>query len=273
MKMGTRTLFEIVFVFLTATGCSNNLFKGASTGDHDENLLVDAKAAINSFNYQSAIDIVTLQMSANGRAQTNAKEVLASAYAGKCGLNFVSFLEKLSTANSGTGLGLMVAPYVGVAVDPDSCLLALNTLETIGASASRTANENAFAAVVGMSLLGGQVRAAVDLAPVNGDGTVDSAICSMTNAQLDNAILGMGHLIINFSFLSVQQIGAGSQTAINDLINVCASMGLPSCTVTDPTQITQPLRDTMKDLINTDDYGIGLVHSGGNPVTVAGACP
>lgn len=274
MKMMIRSFLKFILVFLTATSCSKNIFQASASTDSDDSLLVDAKAAINAFNYQSAIDIITLQMTATGKAAVSAKEVLASAYAGKCGLNFVNYLDSLSHATTGTGFGLMMAPYVGIAADPDSCLLALNTLETIGTSANRTANENAFAAVVGMSLLGSQVRTAVDVTPTNGDGTLDSSVCAMTTAQIDKVILGFGHMIQNFSYLTVSQLGGSSQTAINGIISVCTSIpGITNCAITDPAQITQPLRDTMLDLLNTDDYGVGSVHTGGNPVAIVGACP
>lgn len=274
MRFVTRSFLKFIFIFLTATSCSKNIYKASASTDSDDSLLVDAKAAVNAFSYQSAIDIITLQMTAAGQGAVSTKEVLASAYAGKCGLNFVMFLDSLSHATSGTGFGLMMTPYVGIVADPDSCLLALNTLETIGTSAQRTANENAFAAVVGMSLIGSQVRTAVDVAPTNGDGTIDGSVCAMTNAQVDKVILGLGHMIQNFSYLTVSQLGGSSQTAINGIINVCTSIpGITSCTIIDPAQITQPLRDTMLDLLNTDDYGVGAVHTAGNPVAIAGACP
>jgi len=269
-----KRFLKILILVTCAVGCTKNVLSSSTSSPTDDSLLIDAKVAINSFNYQTAIDIVTTEMSAQAQAQADVKEVLASAYAGKCGLNFVMYLDSLSQATSGTGFKLMMTPFVGIPADPSSCLAALNTLETIGTSAQRTANENAFAAVVGMSLLGSQVRVAVDTAPVNGNGTIDGNVCAMTDAQIDNVILGFGHMIQNFSFLTLQQMGSGSQTAINTLINVCTSIpGVTSCTVTDATQITQPLRDTMRDLLNTDDYGVGAVHTGGNAVQIAGACP
>lgn len=270
-----KRILNFTVVLMMASSCSTNVFENASASSSDETLLLDAKIAINAFDYQTAIDIVTSEMSAEGQATTEAKEVLASAYAGRCGLNFVTYLDALSNVTTGTGFGILMAPYAGIAADPASCLLALNTLETIGTSAQRTANENAFAAVVGMSLLGTQMRTALDIAPTSvGDGTVDGNVCAMTNAQLDNVILGMGHMIQNFSFLTVAQMGSGSQTAINNMVTVCTSIpGVSSCTITDPAQITQPLRDTIKDLLNTDDYGVGPVHTAGNPVAIVGACP
>ncbi|MFZ3230536.1 MAG: hypothetical protein WA160_10060 [Pseudobdellovibrio sp.] len=267
-------ILKIILVLIIASGCAKNIFQSASSSSSDDSLLIDAKLAINSFDYSSAITIVTTKMSASGQAQVAAKDVLASAYAGKCGLNFVSYLNSLATASSTQAFALMMTPFVGIVADPAACLLALKTLDTVGTSAQRSANENAFAAVVGMSLLGSQIRVSADIAPVNGDGIADANICNMSNAEMDNVILGFGYMVENFAFLSVKQLGAGSQTAINNLVGVCAAVsgGVP-CTITNPASISQPLRDVMKRLINTDDYGVGAVHTGGNAILIGLACP
>jgi hypothetical protein len=272
MKMMNRVLQ--IFFAVTALGCSKNILQGSSTSTTDDMLLTNAKIAINSFDYQTAINIITLQMSAAAQAQTTPKEVLASAYAGKCGLNFVDYLDKLSHVASGTGFGLMMLPFVGIAVDPPSCLLSLQALDSIGTTAQRTANENAFAAIVGMSLVGTQTRSANDKTPVNGDGTIDQNICNMTDPQLTNMVLGFGHMILNFSYLTTSQIGGTSQTAINNIIAACSSAaGGANCAVTDPAAVTQPLRYALRNLLNTDDYGVGPVHTGGDPTLIATACP
>lgn len=269
-----KMILILVTALVTTSGCSKNVFKDSASTDSDESLLVDAKQAVNAFDYQTAINIVTLRMTASGQALTSSKEVLSSAYAGKCGLNFILYLDSLSHASSGTAFKLMMTPFVGIAADPASCLQSLDTLQTIGATAQRTSNENAFAAVVAMSLMGSEVRTAVDVTPTNGNGTVEGNVCAMTDNQIDFVILGLGHMIQNFSYLTVGQLGSSSQVSLNDLITVCTSIpGVTSCSVTDPAAITAPLRVAIRNLLNTVEYGVGPIVTNGNAAAIAMACP
>lgn len=267
-----KGFLNLILATSLTVGCSNNILQTASSSSSDDSYLLNAKSAVNASNYDAAIAIITTQMSASGQAQTATKDVLASAYAGKCGLNFVNYLQSLANATMGTAFKLMMTPYVGVAATPSSCLTALQVLDSIGSASVRTSNENAFAAVVGMSLLGAQVRVSSDTSPTNGDGTIDTTVCNMSNADIDNVILGFGYVSQNISYLSIQQLGSSTQTAINNVISKCSTLGV-TCAVTDPTAITSQLRTVMKDLLNTDDYGVGNVHTGGDATLIAGACP
>ena len=143
--------------------CTQNIFSELSSKNSDDALLVDAKAAVNKQDYQTAIDIITMKMSAFGQTKTEAKEILASGYAGRCGLNFINFVNALSSATSGSAFKLVSTPFVGLIIDPPSCYTALTVLESIGPTTSRTASENAFASVVGMSLMGTAVRVSVGM--------------------------------------------------------------------------------------------------------------
>ncbi|MBC7420479.1 MAG: hypothetical protein H7328_07090 [Bdellovibrio sp.] len=265
----------LVFLIL-ACGCSQNLLTNLSSKTTDEALLEDAQKAVNAQQYQSAIDIITLKVSSGGRSKVLAKEILASGYAGRCGLNFIDFVTSLSSTVSTSAFKIVSAPFVGRAIDPTSCLQSLNTLESIAPNASRTSSQNAFAAVVGMSLMGTGVRNSTDIDGINnyGDGTQDAngISCSLTNTQVDLIILGFGFMSQNFSALSSSQIGSNSQTSLNVIISKCVAIAGGSCSITDPASITNPIRDTIRDLMNTSDYGIGTFHPA-NDLAIPGSCP
>lgn len=244
-----------------------------ASSDPDDIFLIEAKAAINALDYPTAIQILTLQVSAGSQLKPEFKETLAIAYAGKCGLNFASFVTGLASSTTGSAFRLMMTPFVGTVVDPPACLLALNKMQSIGPTAARTANQNAFVSVVGMSLMGSQTRASADKSPANGDGVVDAAICSIPDAEVNNIVLGFGFMSVNFSYLSTQQLGSSSQTSINNTITQCTNIAGANCSIIDPALITPSIRDTMRDLLNTQEYGLGSVVTGGNPVLVSGACP
>lgn len=270
-----RKFFIFVFLISFITGgCSNNLLKDFGSKSNDDSLLFDAQTAVNAQRYDEAIAIITQQVSANGQTKINARELLASAYAGKCGLNFLNYVDALSNSSSTAAFKMMSAPFVGVAVNPPYCLSSLQTLDLIGPSAQRTTDQNIFAAVVGMVLLGSATRLYTDNNPLNGDGTQDTvnASCGMTNTQIDYVVLGYAYMAQNFTYLSGSQISSGAQSEIGEAITICQNIaGSGVCNNTDPNQVSSVMRDTMKDLLNTQEYGVGTAN-GSDPLLIPAAC-
>ncbi len=253
--------------------CTENAFLGMSSTSGDAALLVDAQTALNHQDYQVAIDIILNQLSSEGRQKTQAKELLAGGYAGKCGLNFLDFIESLVDANTGTAFTMTSSPFIGVAVDPASCLLALNTMNSIGTTSSRTLSQNVFAAIAGMSLMGSATRLYTDNVPTNGNGSQDSVgiSCGLSDSQVDYIILGFGFMSENFSALGTSQLGANSST-FTDIMNMCSSLGT-SCAVTDLSSISPTLRTIFRKILNTVEYGVGTIVTSGNAAAIATACP
>ena len=268
-----RFLIIIIAAQILFQGCSKNILSEFGNKNSDEALLFDAQTAVNAQQYDNAISIVTQRVSASGRLSTKAREILASGYAGKCGLNFINYVTALANSVSGSTFVLVSSPFVGVVVSPESCLSSLQTLDLIGTNTQRTTNQNAFAAIVGMVLMGSATRYYTDDAPVGGDGTQDvaNASCALTNAQIDKIILGYGYMSQNFSAIS-GQLGASSSTTISDSITTCTALAGASCSNTDPAQITALMRDAMRDLMNTSQYGVGTAN-GSNPLLIPAACP
>lgn len=277
---------KIVFVFIMIgvfAGCNGNLYGELADKNSDDALIFDAKTAVNAQDYDGAINILTVQLSANGQLKTEAREVLASAYAGKCGLNFVNYVDALAAASSGSAFQLAAAPFVGLAVNSNYCLMSLHTLDLIGPNTSRTTDQNAFAAVVGMVLMGTSTRTATDDIPSLGDGTQDAPNIScdtvtVTDAEVDQIILGYGYMSTNLAALTAAQIGNSSSGTFTSSTAICdaaiQAINGPSatCKITDAAQITTQLRDTMRDLLNTVEYGVGTA-DGSNPLLIPVACP
>lgn len=268
---------NIVLIFImigSFVGCNGNLYNEMSNKDADDALIFDAKTAVNGQSYDEAIDIITNRVSANGQIKTQAREILASAYAGKCGLNFINYVDALANATSGTAFQLAAAPFIGVTVDASYCLMSLHTMDLLGTYATRTVDQNAFSAVVGMVLMGTSTRTTTDNIPTLGDGIQDAPniSCSATDAEIDQIVLGYGYMATNFAALSTAQIGGSSTSAFNDSIAICQSVAGSSCTITDAAQITPFIRDTMRDLLNTSQYGVGTA-DGSNPLLIPAACP
>lgn len=261
---------------LMGISCSQNIFTDASSSKtSDESLIKQARMAIDKQDYQTAIEILTLQLSTSGQATEEAKQVLAYGYAGKCGFNFLNYMNSLSTATSGSAFTILKTPFVGTVVEPNSCLSALTQINSIAPSAQRTNDQNVFAAFVGMALMGSATRLYTDESPSTGDGTIDSATiaCDLTDAQVDLIILGFGFMSENFTYLSAAQLGSSSQSTLNTFMSTCNTVSGGACAFTDPALITAPLRIAIKNLLNTTEYGVGSVVTAGNPILIGLACP
>lgn len=265
-----KILLVLFYSISFLVGCSANFLNELADKNSDDAIIYDAQKAVNEQSYDIAIDLLTVKLSAAGQAKVPARETLASAYAGKCGLNFISFVDGLANANSGSAFILVSSPFVGLPVQPNFCLQSLQTLDLIGPTESRTTDQNAFASVVGMVLMGTSTRLYTDNNPTDGDGTQDvvGISCTLADSQIDNIILGYGYMAKNFSALSTDQIGSSSSDTISDSIDACNVVAGSSCEITDPAAITNNLRDAMKDLLNTTEYGVGIA----NPVLIPDAC-
>ncbi len=267
---------KIIFLFfILAFSCSQNFLQDLSSTDPDLVYYEKALNAVNIEDYDKAITILTTQVSLAGQTFPKMRELLASAHAGKCGLNFIEYTSKLAAQTTGSAMFNLMSPFVQIVVDPASCRTALRTIELIGPTNLRTTNQNIFASITGMVLIGAGLRGYADIAPPLGDGAADINLCTgFTDAQVDDIIIGFGFFNKNFSAVSSSVIGSFSSTNFGDVANLCtAAVGAAACTVTDPANITAPMRDAFRDLINTKEYGIGAYMTGGNPAAVPMSCP
>lgn len=274
-----KSIVCFLVVTLSLSSCTNVLSE-MGNANSDEALLFDAQEAVDKKRYQSAIDIVTQRVSPAGQQSVKAKEVLASGYAGRCGLNFIDYTQKLITpspdADPNRVFSLLSDPFIqNQNIHPDSCVLALQTIGSIGPLLQRTNGQNTRAAIVGMVLVGIATRLYTDNVPVGGDrttdflGTVpvdidgngtivnfeDSSACHMTDPQIDQIILGFAYMAENFNYIA-SQIG-GSVTTIGSAIDLCDNLGV-TCFSTDPAAIDNNMRMAMKAIMNTADYGVGV---------------
>lgn len=266
-------LILILFSFVLFS-CSGNILSDVASKSNDEDYLYQAQQKINDLDFDGAVTMITTKMSSSGQASIASREALASAYGGKCGLIFMNYVTALAAATAGSAMVILKTPFVGKIVDPSSCRLALTTMDKIGTFSTRTLNQNFFTAILGMVLMGSALRAYVDATPANvGDGTNDVNICTgVTNAQMDDIIIGFGYMSQNISAVSASAIGSGSLGALTGATSTCQAAGI-NCQITDPALITVPIRDFFRDLTNTQQYGIGTFNTGGNDLLISGSCP
>ena len=264
----------LVFAFPFLISCSGNILHDVASKSNDADLLYQAQQLVNAESFDAAITLITTKMSTSGQAVVAAREALASAYGGKCGLIFLNYVTALSAATTGSAMMILKTPFVGVAVTPSACRSALATMDLIGPNSRRTLNQNFFTAILGMVLMGSATRGYIDATPAVGDGINDVNICTgVTDPQMNDIIIGFGYMTQNISAVSSASIGSSSMAALTGISTACQAVGGASCVITDPAQITTPIRDFFRDLTNTLQYGVGSYSTGGNDLLIPGSCP
>lgn len=266
-----RNILYLTILALFTNSCGPNALSGLGSKTSDEYYLEEATKANNAQNYDYALDVLVNKLSASAQAKASTKELLASAYAGKCGFNFLEYVEALADS-SGTAFNMVMQPFVGVEIAPEYCLTALQTIDSIGTPGQRTVNQNTFSAITGLVLMGASLRAYAD---EDDDGAMDAVdkICdsnAVPDSEMNSIIVGYGYFVTNIAYISNSLLGNSSDT-LNDSVTMCNSLPSADCDVTDPNNVSAATRTAIRNLLNTVDYGIGDA-DGSTPVAVGTAC-
>ncbi len=272
------SLFLTIMCSLLNSCGSSNLFSQVANQTSDEALLQDAQKKIDKMDYSGAITVLNTKLSATYKKRVSVKEMLIGAYAGQCGLSFVTMVNGLSSASGGI-FSIAMASFGGLAVDPDSCDLAVAVLQGLGAASERTANQNLYGAILGLTKLGVNLHQTLDTNPDDGavDSGVSTAVCDktpttltagkLTDAQVNKVIVGVGLIFENISALSAG-LGAtnAAVVALESAKTQCESAplgdpddpgGTGSCTIIDEGSVTAIMRRLFRKMLSSSALGFG----------------
>lgn len=263
----------IIFLSPFFSSCTgNNAFTQFSNQTTDEALYQEALKKIDQLAWAQAIDIIENQISAGYQQRTNVRESLMGAYAGKCGLSFVTLIDGLSTATGGI-FSMALGTFGGIVVDTASCDSAVQILQSFGTSTERTQNQNFYAAILGLAKLGVNLHATLDQETSGaGDGTVDvgwdscqepatTTLLQLTDAEVKKAITGVGLIFENVATL-VATMGAANAgvSSLDAAKTECESLaGAGNCTITDENSaaITPEMIRFFRRMISSSSLGFG----------------
>lgn len=269
----TKTALGLIFSLVLCavlSGCAN-IFETAADKTSDEAILEDLRKKMNNGEWDSALEKFE-ELSDASKEKPEVIQKWASAYAGKCGLDFISYFGALSEASldSTTIFNFLMAAWSGDSVESSACTLAHTKMEEISRDPnSRTSSQNFFMVVLGMVKVGVYLRNNLDVDSTGnlGDGTAEKNPCSTTDlpdASLDEVITGLGLVTTNLSALTTV-LPAGSMTSALDQLNTFCNdpdySGM--CSKTDPSTITAGDRDNFRDVLKTDKtnttapFGVG----------------
>jgi hypothetical protein len=183
-----KTMQILIIVAGTLSCTGSNLYKDlASNKESDAALFEDAQKLIDSGDYTGAIAKLRATSTAF-QAEARTKESLAGAYAARCGMEFLPFVQNL-TSGSSTGLfKLAMNSFVGVDTSNYAdCKTAETIVESIGGIDARTQSQNLFLMILELAKLGNRIRANADTAPTStGDGNVDATYNCKTSVPISD---------------------------------------------------------------------------------------
>lgn len=266
IRTAAFTLVLSLFGGLTL-GCTQNAFKELAKTDTDAALLFEARKEMNSSRWDQAITLMN-RMSATARADRSTKAVMASAYAGRCGLNLIRLAEQIANSSGQNFLSLLVYTFRGSSgTSIADCQQAESLLLSISANpAARTADENVMLAFIDFSKIGAILSTYSDS---DGDGTADPTFDSCNTAHLPNAMLrevGTG-LTLAVSALSASggSIGSALSSSVTSACSNLASID-PSydfCSITTPAGFSVDQVKALGGLVkSTDNPGLGTCNGG-----------
>jgi hypothetical protein len=252
-----------ILILFICSSCSN-LFKLAANKDTDKALLYEAKKLIDEQKYTEAITYLD-QLSPTFTADNKVRITFASAYAGACGMEFITFFGNIKGGVSGAFYKLFMNLFTNRAANASYCILAEKKIKEIGPDATTRdtvtgeKEANFFMAILAMAKAGALLRTKADL---DNDGSKDTTfdVCAndatngFISTEVDELVTAFGLFVENLPYL----LGAGSADNITGtLTTVC-----PTCLITDINTVTdattlQTVRSIYRDLLNSSTTGIG----------------
>lgn len=257
-----RPALLICLAMSAPLGCSQNAFLESAKKDTDPALLFEARKKMNSSNWTEAIALIN-RMSATGLAQRETKVILASAYAGECGLNLIRMADQIANAGSTNLFAVLLSSQqTATAASVTACQSAETTLASISAvAAERTADENTMMAFIGFTKIGAVLATYAD---TNDDGTADVGFDSCNTGTLPDAMLREIGTGVTIAVSSLVASGGSIASGVADSVsNACADIAAVDadydfCTVTTASAFTTEQVQALGGLVkSTDAPGLG----------------
>lgn len=264
-------MIKVFLIGLLLTSCGRNLLQDFADKTTDAAKYKSAKISMNSKDYVTAITYLT-SLSPAYLAQREVQAVYASAYSGRCGLDFVDMSTRLSTlTSSNLFLSLMQIFPGSTTTTLTYCQTAEATLKTIGDETTRSVDENLLMTFSSLVKIGVVLAAYAD---TDANGHVDASFnhCStVTDAHMREIASGVALTILSLTATGVS-IGGGLTTGMQAVCALDPSLA-PLCTSTDPTSYTAAMIKILRMAIGSSDYGINAPSCGAVFGTPGCICP
>lgn len=253
--MKTQLLHLSLFT-LILSGCTENFFDETANKETPEAIFFQAEREINARNYAEAIALLE-SLDPDYILARHRRPIYASAYSGRCGLEFLSLLEALQDNNSDTVLGMLMSSFPGAeASNVEDCVFSSSILQDIGDESERNGDENLLLAFTSLAKMGTILSS---LADQDDDGQADAGFDQCDDNDLpDERVRQLGSSLA-VTLLSLSAIGASYiDSTLDDISTLCnQDPNLePFCNTTDPSSFSSNEVQAFRYAIGSSDYGI-----------------
>jgi hypothetical protein len=247
-------IFGIFYLSLTGGG-GCNLFGDFGNNNSDDAIIFHATQQLDASNWSGAISTLGT-VSTGGQTQSNYKELLASAYAGRGGLNLISLSQDIQNAPSTLTFFqlLMVSRTGATAANINDLITAEGIMQTIALNGvNRTADENILMLFIEIAKLGSILS---NIADTNADGILDPTFDSCLDTSLPNA----DQIVTAISNIIDSAQSSGSTVGASLINGISADCGkIPGvCNVYQVANVTGPEEILAQTLVGETALGIGL---------------
>lgn len=262
VRQRLRRFFTLVVVAVTMINCSN-IFEPMSPKDTNDAYYETASKALDDSDFDLAIANFSKLTSGYLDTKAEIRQRYAGALAGKCGLVFSTFYNSISTTDFGTTpiFKAFMNQFTQKTVYPSYCTQAEAQIKAIWATRTATAGQQLFMAILSMAKIGAYLRNKADHDSTGdlGDGTTDGTFdgCAatddedhLTDDEMKEVITGFSLMLLNITAFSAS-LGLGS--TIDDLNAACGAIPDSPCAVTEAANVTAPMIDSMRDLLQTNE--------------------
>lgn len=261
------TVLQVAIIYIFNCGCAN-IFNEMADKTTDKALLYETKLKLGKGEWDGALEQIAL-MSADYQLRRDIKVLKASAYAGKCGLNFVDLATSLQGGASGLFAILLQARTGATQLNLNNCIISEEILAGIASVTDRTVEENILMAFLGLIKVANilNIRAdtnangTVDVGwtPCGGAGNTNLPTSDVTRADATEIVTGIASFLTN---ITAAGAGASAGTFFTSLNTLCSGLGANNpCSVSKRSDVdfggvfhTKAIRS----LITGRDTGIGL---------------
>ncbi len=252
-----RDLIAVACALFSVSGCKNFLEETADK-ETPAAILFETKKFLNKQLYSEAIEKVET-LTDEQLAQRDVAVLRASAYAGRCGLNFINFVDAMQNMGDSTTLFQLFLETMQSATSPIDCRRAEDFIEAVAATAAeRTDDENLLIALISFAKIGATLAITADTAPADGAADVGWDACTgLDDAQAGEIGTGMSIALQSLAALS-SDVASG---ATDDIDAICDTVAI--CSQTDPEAYSSFEIKAIKTLTHNNDGAIGLATNPG----------
>lgn len=254
-----------------ASGCPN-AFQEMADPNSDAALFFQAQQEIDIPNFDKAL-VTIAKATPKGQASRRGRNVAASAYAGRCGLNLIDLASKMTNLGSVTLYNSLLSTFKTVptaSTAPDDCLAAEQNIVAIPA-ASAQKDDFVFLAFNSFAKIGTTLAKYADL---DDNGVVDpafNACTTMSDAQV--AEIGTG---LTLALLGIQNSGL-TLDATSSFTDLCARLASEAmspniCLKTTAASFTALELLALRSMIKGNEIGFGTC-GGTTGSSAACRCP